>query len=124
MGIGNASGFDIGMGIVGGIIIAIATSINLFCNHRATNISAMFHGLVSLKRDRFHTRISGIMGILIASTIMWNFYGFSPFEKRYSFFDHPRFMVSQLSYLGFAFSGFFIGFGTRMAGGGISGVIF
>jgi len=100
--------------IVGGILLSLASSTNLYLKGRITGFSGIFFGMITLKD--YIWKLSFISGVLWISNL---FYAFSPSEK--NFFDSHENFMSDLSLIGFSISGFLVGVGTKLANGCTSG---
>lgn len=111
--------------LVGGFIICLALSLNLWINKRLTSISSIYHGFFAPEVVELSSSLSLLAGLVFCSTLFWNIFGFGeirntkivPFESESAFF-------SDLGVYGFLLSGFLVGLGTRVAGGGLTGHAF
>lgn len=98
--------------IGGGLIIALAASLNLFFKGRITGISGILFGTITL--NGFFWRINFILGLLISYSY------FYCFIKR-DLFETPEVFLESLSLAGFFVSGLLVGFGTKLGNGCTSG---
>jgi uncharacterized membrane protein YedE/YeeE len=100
--------------VVGGIFMAIASSLHLLFKGRITGVSGIFFGTIT--RADFLYKFSFILGLLFISSSLraWS---------NIQYFEAPDSFVSNLSILGFILSGLFVGFGTKLANGCTSGHI-
>jgi len=108
------SGYDFGMATAGGILISLATSFNLLFKGRVTGMSGIFYGLITLNEVMW--RIALILGMVWTSSLFRYAVG-----KNSWFFDSSENNLKNLSLGGFAFAGYLVGLGTKMANGCTSG---
>ena len=99
--------------IVGGVILAVASSLNLILKGRVTGFSGIIYGAFTL--NDYLWRITFILGIFITSNL---FYALSNDQ---SYFDSHNAYLSDLSLMGFFISGLFVGVGTKLSNGCTSG---
>jgi uncharacterized membrane protein YedE/YeeE len=97
---------------VGGTLIALATTANLYLKGRITGFSGIFYGVIT--GADFIWKISFLLGIWWISSL---FYAFV--DK--SFWDRHESFEGDLSIPGFLVSGFLVGLGTKLANGCTSG---
>jgi uncharacterized protein len=98
--------------IGGGLIIALAASLNLFFKGRITGISGILFGTITL--NDFFWKINFIIGLLLSYSY------FYCFIKR-DLFETPEVFLEGLSLAGFFVSGLLVGFGTKLGNGCTSG---
>ncbi len=103
-------------------MLSLSTSIHLLLKGRITGMSGIFNGLITLDKSSRNWKFSCFFGMASTSGYLYyklrdNKYG----KDQVQFFDEPCKMVSNLSYLGFAVAGLFVGFGTKLANGCTSG---
>ena len=104
---------DITNALIGGSIMALASTLHLLVKGKITGISGACFRVV--KGDNFYYNLSFLLGMVFVSATAKVFYGNSEvFEASSSY-------ISDLSFLGFAISGFLVGFGTKLANGCTSG---
>eukprot|EP00742_Colponemidia_sp_Colp-10_P003994 GILJ01004261.1.p1 GENE.GILJ01004261.1~~GILJ01004261.1.p1 ORF type:complete len:348 (+),score=39.86 GILJ01004261.1:56-1045(+) len=100
--------------LLGGIIIAVATSLNLLVTGKVTGWSGILGGILTLERRTLRSNICLAAGLLLASL----------FDLQYrdgKSFEDPRRFSEGLSLTGFALAGFCVGLGTRLGNGCTSG---
>jgi uncharacterized membrane protein YedE/YeeE len=85
---------------------------------RATGIAGNINGVLVGDRVNFHWRLAMILSMLIVSSF---FYLYTPIGK---WFSSYKVVTLGLSTFGFIFAGLFVGFGTKLANGGLSGHLF
>ena len=104
---------DITNAIIGGAIMALASSLHLLVKGKITGISGSCFRVV--KGDSFYYNLSFLLGMVFVSSTAKVFYsGSFVFENTSSY-------IIDLSFLGFVISGFLVGFGTKLANGCTSG---
>jgi uncharacterized membrane protein YedE/YeeE len=103
---------DILMAVLGGAIIALATSLNLFLKGRITGISGIVFGFITL--SDFIWKSTFLLGLMWISTF------FNVFIEK-NFVDSQAGFIGGLSLIGFCLAGFLVGFGTKWANGCTSG---
>jgi uncharacterized membrane protein YedE/YeeE len=97
----------------GGVLIACASSFNLFFKGRITGISGVLYGVVTPQNSGFFWKISFMTGLLFASNY------FYLYDKTY--FESFSDFKNNFSIIGFFISGFLVGFGTKLGNGCTSG---
>ena len=108
--------------IIGGSIMAIASSLHLYLEGKITGVSGALFRSISL--TDFSYNFSFIIGMLFMSAFLRCF--FNPLSKPKTA-DSPTFLetnpkyVGDLSLPGFILAGFLVGFGAKMANGCTSG---
>ena len=108
--------------LIGGSIMALASSLHLYLEGKITGISGALFKCISL--TDFSYNFSFIIGMLFMSSFLKCF--FNPSVKPKTI-DSPTFLettskfVGDLSLPGFILSGFLVGFGAKMANGCTSG---
>lgn len=117
---------DLGSSIInsllGGVIMAIATSLHLYLEGKITGMSGIIFNCISL--TDFGYNYSFVNGMLFMSSFIKCF--FDPLAKPKTI-DSPTFLettskyVGDLSLLGFILAGFLVGFGAKMSNGCTSG---
>ena len=108
------STYDFGMASIGGALISLSTSFNLLMKGRITGMSGIFYGLITFSAELW--RLSVVLGLIWTSSIFRCLVGRNSY-----FFDSPEENLKELSIFGFAFGGFLVGLGTKMANGCTSG---
>lgn len=71
----NAS--DIGLAVIGGVLIGIATSIHFLLKGRVTGFSGIVYSIITFDLPSFYWKVSLMMGVVIASSIFFLIYGYS-----------------------------------------------
>ena len=108
--------------LIGGSIMALASSLHLYLQGKITGISGAIFRSISL--TDFSYNFSFIMGMLFISSFIKCFLNPLPKPKAV---DAPTFLettskfVEDLSLPGFILAGFLVGFGSKMANGCTSG---
>ena len=108
--------------IIGGAIMALASSLHLYLEGKITGISGAIFRCLSLTDFGYNS--SFIVGMIFMSSFIKCF--FDPFANPKTV-DEPRFVettskfVGDLSVPGFLIAGFLVGFGAKMANGCTSG---
>jgi uncharacterized protein len=80
--VGYISGFNIGMAILGGFLIALSTSINLLLKGRITGMSGIFYSLVTFDKSSFYWKLSLVSGMLSAASILYLSCGDEPIHGK------------------------------------------
>lgn len=111
----------------GGIFIGIATSIHYVLKGNVTGMSGILYGIISLEKsknifiiDDLHNKLSILGGIIFASALFFNIFGYGTYNKFTPFGPEPQ-ITEYTSYLGFALAGLLVGFGTKLGNGCTSG---
>ena len=101
--------------LIGGIIMAIASSLHLLVRGKITGISGSF--FKSIHCEEMYYNLSFLLGMILISAIYKSIF------PSYSsiFFETSSSYLSDLSFLGFCISGFLVGYGTKLANGCTSG---
>ena len=108
--------------IIGGAIMALASTLHLYLNGKITGISGAFFRTITL--TDFSYNFSFIIGMLFTSSFIKCFFDpMLPPETLDSaiFMETPSKFVGDLSIIGFILAGFLVGFGAKMANGCTSG---
>ena len=113
---------DYGYAILGAFLVSLATSLHIFYRARTTGFNSFVYSILTWDRPSIYWKSTMIGAIICASGIAWHIFGFSSVDSDTSpFFDSPSTMISNLSCLGFALSGLFVGFGAKLSHGCTSG---
>jgi len=104
--------------LLGGVIMALATSAHLYLEGRITGISGML--FKSIKMIEFNYTYSFMAGMLFVTSYVKSFSDLTKKQSR-AFFETPSDYVGDLSLLGFAIAGLLVGFGAKMGNGCTSG---
>ena len=105
---------------LGGLLISLASTLNLWYKGRITGWSGIFFNLISFDRSKLHYTLSIIAGLLLASTLAWEKYGYGSYRDVY-LFDAPQIFIAGLDFVGWILAGFLVGFGTKLGNGCTSG---
>ena len=105
--------------IVGGSIMALASSLHLFLQGKITGISGALFRCISF--TDFNYNFSFLMGMLFISSFIQYYYNPLKNPNIPLVFETSTKFVSDLSLSGFILAGFLIGFGAKMANGCTSG---
>lgn len=105
---------------MGGLLISLASSLNLFYKGRITGMSSVFFNLISFDRSKLHYASAIVAGLLLASTLAWERYGYGSYKDIY-LFDSPQVFIAGLDLVGWIVAGFLVGFGTKLGNGCTSG---
>jgi len=109
--------------IVGGVIVSIAITLSLWINKRFISLSSQFHSLFKTgSNSELSWKASTLAGLVFVSTLVWNIAGFGSIrDTKIVPFETPSVFMSGPGVYGFMFSGFLVGLGTKLAGGGLTG---
>ena len=121
----NINSTDIWCAVIGGVLIGVATTINLLTYGRITGNSGIFNTLIKLKQeDGLKWKISFFSGLITSTYLVYlitdrglwksgtsEIYFFDPYPKSYT----------GLSTLGWIIGGILVGAGTKMGNGCTSG---
>jgi len=115
-------GLSILNSILGGVILAVATSAHLLLEGKITGISGMVYKCIY--RIDFNYTYSFIAGMFFMSSFIKTLY--DPIKRTKdkhasAFLETPTDFASDLTMIGFVFAGFLVGFGSRMGNGCTSG---
>ena len=108
--------------LIGGSIMALASTLHLYIQGKITGISGALFRCISF--TEFNYNFSFILGMLAMSSFLKCFYDPSiQYINKYSstFLETPEKYVADLSLPGFVLAGFLVGFGAKMANGCTSG---
>ena len=108
--------------IIGGALMALASTLHLYLNGKITGISGAFFRTITF--TDFSYNFSFIIGMLFTSSFIKCFFDpMLPPETLDSaiFMETPSKFVGDLSIIGFIIAGFLVGFGAKMANGCTSG---
>ena len=108
--------------IIGGAIMALASTLHLYLNGKITGISGALFRTITF--TDFSYNFSFIIGMLFTSSFIKCFFDpMLPPETVDSpvFMETPSKFVGDLSIIGFILAGFLVGFGAKMANGCTSG---
>lgn len=121
----NHEAVDLVAALIGGILIGLATTLNLATYGRITGNSGIFNSLIKFNmKEGFKWKFSFLSGLLTAAYILylgtnkgkWETSSFTLY-----FFDPFDMMVNDLNIAGFIIGGILVGIGTRMGNGCTSG---
>ena len=130
---GYISGMNIGMAILGGLLISASTSMNLLLKGRITGMSGIFYSLITLDKSSFYWKTSIVSGMLFAVSILYLAAGVDPIYSKINggknsyirqntyLFEPANFQVGNLNFGGFAIAGLLVGIGTKLGNGCTSG---
>lgn len=96
--------------IVGGMLISLSTTVNLYGKGRSTGISNILGDFIRMQN--FYSNFIFILGMIWVSTFLKVFYA-----GKLDLFEKPAVNTENLTIVGYLFAGFLLGLGTRMAGG-------
>ena len=108
--------------LLGGSIMAMASSLHLYLQGKITGISGIIFHCITINNFRYN--FSFFCGMLFISSFIKCF--FDPLSKSkelnsVTYLEAPLKFVGDLSLLGFIIAGFLVGFGAKMANGCTSG---
>ena len=108
--------------ILGGLIMALASSLHLYLQGKITGVSGAIFRTITLKDFSYNS--SFLIGMIFISSFLKCF--FDPLDKQKTFdsstfLESPSKYVDDLSLPGFTLAGFLVGFGAKMANGCTSG---
>lgn len=111
----------------GGIILGLATSLNYCLRGKVTGMSGMVFGVISCNKGTLFThieeipeKISIIGGMMMVSGIFFDIFGYGTFDG-FTPYGPDNEIVASTSYVGYAFAGLLVGFGTKLGNGCTSG---
>jgi uncharacterized membrane protein YedE/YeeE len=114
--------------IIGGVLIALATSVNLLLKGRITGMSGIFWSLIHLDKASFLFKTSTVSGMIFISSLLYILFDYTkPLMGSTYIFSKPEESVfgkgnlGNLSLIGFALAGLCVGFGTKLSNGCTSG---
>lgn len=111
--------------IVGGLIISFAIWFHLWVNKGFISLSSNLHAILKSNASEVSSKAAIIAGLVFVSTLVWNFVGYGNIKDTNIVpFEGPSTFLSGPGIYGFMFSGFLVGLGTKLAGGGLSGHLF
>jgi len=96
--------------VMGGILVSLSTTVNLYGKGRSTNIPNMLYDLVRLRN--FYSKLVFFLGIIWVATFLKVFYA-----SKLDLFEKPAVNTENLTIIGYIISGFLLGLGTRLANG-------
>ena len=111
------------LSIIGGIVISLGTSLNFALKGRITGFSGIFYSITSLEKNSFAWKSGVFCGLISATAILYNIFGFKPIWDNARIFDEPEIMINNLNMYGFGIAGLLSGIGSKMANGCTSGHI-
>lgn len=101
---------------IGGLLICLSSSLHLLTKGRITGMSGIMNGIITLDNSTLYWKISILLGMVFTSALTLLY-----FNENNRFFDDLETFRSGISVAGFAFAGFFTGFGTKLGNGCTSG---
>lgn len=115
---------EVGMALLGGGFIALATTLNLLLMGRITGMSGMFFTIIRLKQNEgLIWKVSALAGLVLVPFLFY--YGESKHINingyEYRVLDDQEQATSDLSLAGWAVGGLLVGFGTKLGNGCTSG---
>ena len=108
--------------IIGGALMALASTLHLYLNGKITGISGALFRCITL--TDFSYNFSFIIGMIFISSFIKCFFDPMVPPKTVDspiFFESTSKFVGDLSIIGFIIAGFLVGFGAKMANGCTSG---
>lgn len=117
---------DLTCAFIGGILIGLATTLNLWSYGRITGNSGIFNTLIKFSfKDGFRWKFSFFAGLITSSYIMFlvsdKHGGWHTSSVSITFFDPIRVAIDGLHVVGWIIGGILVGIGTRMGNGCTSG---
>lgn len=111
---------------IGGILIGLATSLNLWSYGRITGNSGIFNTLIKFShKDGFRWKFSFLSGLVTASYGLYlttdKFGGWNTKHVQITLFDPIYTAIANLHVVGWIIGGLLVGIGTRMGNGCTSG---
>lgn len=70
------NGTDIGLAVIGGALIGIATSLHYIVKGRVTGFSGILYSIATYDLPSFFWKVSLMMGVVMASSIFYLAYGY------------------------------------------------
>jgi len=115
---------NIVMGIIGGTLIAFASTLHLMLFGRLTGMSSIFNSLIKCDQNSgFRWKFGFACGLLAGTYGIFMIFGHTLTAGNISIqlFDKQEESQRGLSILGFVIGGFLVGFGTKLGNGCTSG---
>ncbi len=115
---------EIGAAVIGGALIALATSLNLYFYGRITGLSGVFNSVIKHDTESgFIWKFSFLVGLITIPFLTFIFAStdIKMFGSTFYVFDSVAIGNVRLSILGYILGGFLVGVGTRMGNGCTSG---
>jgi len=115
---------EIGMALLGGAFIALATTLNILLMGRITGLSGIFFTIIRLNiKEGLIWKVSALAGLVLVPFLF--FYGESKHIDvngyQYRVLDDQEEATHDLSLAGWAVGGLLVGFGTKLGNGCTSG---
>ena len=122
----NADSTDMVCAFIGGVLIALASTLNLLLLGRITGLSGIFNSLATLNtKAGMHWKISFLTGMIAISYPTYRLTDEGVWRVNSSttivLFDPEPIAVSNLHWIGWILGGLLVGIGTRMGNGCTSG---
>lgn len=117
----NSNAGDLVCALIGGIIIGLATTLNLLMYGRITGNSGIFNTLIRIRfKDGFRWKFAFFSGLIAVSSIMYHStdngkWKTDSFTVR--FFDPIEVAIGKLDVIGWVIGGLLVGFGTKLGNG-------
>ncbi|ORX64727.1 hypothetical protein BCR32DRAFT_297961 [Anaeromyces robustus] len=105
--------------LVGGVIMAFATSAHLYLQGKITGISGILNKCIHMIDVNYS--YSFLSGMLFMSSYIKCYYNPLKKNSKQSYMETPSQYVNGLSLFGFIIAGFLVGFGAKMCNGCTSG---
>lgn len=96
--------------MMGGFLISLSTSANLFLKGRKTSVANNLYEMIKLQN--FYPKFIFLLGMVWISTFLKVFY-----SAKLDLFEKPAQNTENLTVIGYIISGFLLGLGNRLAGG-------
>lgn len=108
---------DIILALVGGLLIGLSTTLNLYWYGRITGMSGIFNTLIKVDKEAgFQWKFSFFAGLIFIPSLI--FYIVGSKDKNMVFFDAG---FNNINVVGLLIAGILVGIGTRMGNGCTSG---
>lgn len=113
---------EYGFAVLGGALIAIATSLNLLMKGRITGMSGIFFGVITMDPKSAYWKVLYIATTFMTGLVVYQIAGFDKVGDDFpNFFDHPAILIKELSKPGYFIAGLLVGLGTKLGNGCTSG---
>ena len=114
------------LALVGGLLIGVSSTLNLYWYGRITGMSGIFNSLIKFDKEAgFFWKFCFFSGLIFVPSIIYYSAGTSIKDSsgniQIQFFDTPQWTEKNLNVVGQVIAGLLVGIGTRMGNGCTSG---
>lgn len=111
--------------LLGSLIICIGLILCIWRIGKTASLSTLFHDLISLESTEMTWKGAVIAGLIFGGTLVWNIFSYGPiWGTTFQFYEHEDTFLKGTNVYGFMLSGFLVGLGTSLSGGGLTGHTF